>query len=55
MKDSSLRLFGRVQRRDEEFIGKRKLKTTQPGCKRTRKRPNRRYMNGIKEVEEKDA
>lgn len=60
VRESRLRWFGHVLRREEEYVGKRILSMTLPG-KRKRGRPKRRYMDGINEdmravgLKEKDA
>ncbi|KAK3570673.1 hypothetical protein QTP86_024754 [Hemibagrus guttatus] len=48
VREARLRWFGHVQRRENEYIGRRMLDMELPG-RRQRGRPNRRYMNGINE------
>ncbi|KAK3525918.1 hypothetical protein QTP70_010973 [Hemibagrus guttatus] len=48
VRETRLRWFGHVQRRESEYIGRRMLDMELPG-RRQRGRPKRRYMDGIKE------
>ncbi|KAK3526634.1 hypothetical protein QTP70_030849 [Hemibagrus guttatus] len=48
VRETRLRWFGHVQRRDSEYIGRRMLDMGLPG-RRQRGRPKRRYMDGINE------
>ncbi|KAK3568967.1 hypothetical protein QTP86_021378, partial [Hemibagrus guttatus] len=48
VRESRLRWFGHVQRRESEYIGRRMLDMELPG-RRQRGRPKRRYMDGINE------
>jgi len=48
LREARLRWYGHVMRREEDHVGKRMLKLKPPG-KRSRGRPARRYMDGIKE------
>ena len=60
LREARLRWYGHVQRRDEEYIGKRMLEMQLPGNRR-RGRPRRRFMDGVLEdmkivgVSEKDV
>ena len=47
-REARLRWFGRVQRRDSGYIGRRMLEMELPGRKQ-RSRLKRRYMNAVKE------
>ncbi|KAK3540096.1 hypothetical protein QTP70_025804 [Hemibagrus guttatus] len=48
VRETRLRWFGHVQRRESEYIGRRMLDMELPG-RRQRGRPKRRYMDGINE------
>ena len=48
LRESRLRWFGHVQRRDEDHVGKRTMRMELPG-RRRRGRPKRRYMDMVKE------
>ena len=48
VRETRLRWFGHVQRRDREYIGRRMLDFELPG-KRSRGRPKRRYMDVVRE------
>ena len=48
LRESRLRWFGHVQRRDEDYVGKRTMRIELPG-RRRRGRPKRRYMDMVKE------
>ncbi|KAK3571603.1 hypothetical protein QTP86_015338 [Hemibagrus guttatus] len=48
VREARLRWFGHVQRRESEYIGRRMLDMELPG-RRQRRRPKRRYMDGINE------
>ena len=48
VREGRLRWYGHVQRRDNEYIGKKVLRMELPG-KRRRGRPKRRYMDSIRE------
>ncbi|KAK3508236.1 hypothetical protein QTP70_017665 [Hemibagrus guttatus] len=48
VREARLRWFGHVQRRENEYIGRRMLDMELPG-RRQRGRPKRRYMDGINE------
>ncbi|KAK3532867.1 hypothetical protein QTP70_001139 [Hemibagrus guttatus] len=48
VRETRLRWFGHVQRREREYIGRRMLDMELPGRKQ-RGRPKRRYMDGINE------
>ncbi|KAK3571485.1 hypothetical protein QTP86_012831 [Hemibagrus guttatus] len=48
VRETRLRWFGHIQRRDSEYIGRRMLDMGLPG-RRQRGRPKRRYMDGINE------
>ncbi|KAK3510979.1 hypothetical protein QTP70_027789 [Hemibagrus guttatus] len=48
VRETTLRWFGHVQRRESEYIGRRMLDMELPG-RRQRGRPKRRYMDGINE------
>ncbi|KAK3536646.1 hypothetical protein QTP86_015449 [Hemibagrus guttatus] len=48
VREARLRWFGHVQRRENEYIGRRMMDMELPG-RRQRGRPKRRYMDGINE------
>ena len=47
-REARLRCYGHVLRKDYGYIGRRMLRTELPG-KRKRGRPNRRFMDVVKE------
>ena len=48
LRESRLRRYGHIQRRDDDYVGQRVLKMELPG-RRKRGRPKRRYMDTISE------
>ena len=48
LRSGRLRWYGHVRRRDTEYVGRRVLEMAVPG-KRKRGRPNRRWMDAVKE------
>ena len=47
-REARLRWYGHVRRKDDGYIGRRMLRVELPG-KRKRGRPNRRFMDVVKE------
>ena len=48
MREGSLRWYGHVMRRDQEYVGRKMMKMKLPG-KRKRGRPKRRFLDVVKE------
>ena len=48
VRETRLRWFGHVQRRDSEYISRRMMRLELPG-RRSRGRPKRRFMDAVKE------
>ena len=48
MRESKLRWYGHVMRRDQEYVGRKMMKMELPG-KRKRGRPKRRFLDVVKE------
>ena len=48
MREGRLRWYGHVMRTDKEFVGRKMMEMELPG-KRKRGRPNRRFLNLVKE------
>ena len=53
LRQSRLRRYGHIMRREEDCVEKKILEMEPPG--KRRRRPARRYMNGIKEDMEKEG
>ena len=48
MREDSLRWYGHVMRRDQEYVGRKMMEMELPG-KRKRGRPKRRFLDVVKE------
>ena len=48
MRESKLRWYGHVMRRDQEYVGRKMMKMELPG-KRKRGRPKKRFLDAVKE------